>query len=317
MDRDYISKLIKDIEQIEQDSIELFKRVPLKPADRISHDDNQEDIVILRWFLDEETSEISRNIRRRYEAWYHSSLKLVEEYIPYQVKDFKSVYDIMLSYVTLNRIATTTDSILAGVESRHKRGFVDVYLNEFANVIDVQANLVRSILYLPEEIIESTYRCFLTGFPAPYKLRENPNLAFVIMPFDKSFDDIYQLGIKETIQSLGLQCKRSDEIVHTQNVICTSICQPIRAARYIIADITGKNPNVFYELGLTHARAEDRDQINKRVLIITQKMDDVPFDLRTMSIVHYENIGSLRAKLKATLIDLMSQVGLFESEADA
>lgn len=313
MERDYINRLIKDIDQIEQDSIGLFKRVPLKPSDRISRVD-EEDIVILRWFLDEESGEVSRDIRRRYEAWYHSSLKLIEEYIPYQVKEFKSVYDIMLSYVTLNRYATTTDSVLTNVATRHKRGYVDVYLKEFANVIDIQANLIRSILYLPDKAIESAYRCFLTGFAAPYKLHENPNLAFVIMPFSKSYDDIYQLGIKETLQSLGLQCKRSDEIVHTQNVICTSICQPIRAARYIVADITGKNANVFYELGLTHARVEDRDQSNKRVIIITQNMDDVPFDLRTMSIIHYESIGSLRAKLKATLIDLMAQVN--EVDAD-
>jgi hypothetical protein len=316
MDKGFIRKLVNDVEKIEQDSINLFKVVPLRPTERISRDDeDKEDIVVLTWCLDEqeEAKSISRDIRRRYEAWYHASLKLVEEYLPYQVKEFKSVYEIMISYVTLNRFANTTESILSEVSNRYKRGFVSIYLNEFANVIDVQANLIRSLLYLPDEEIESTYRCFLTGFPAPYKLRENPNLAFVIMPFDKAFDDIYQLGIKETFHSLGLQCKRSDEIIHTQNVICTSICQPIRAARYVVADITDRNPNVFYELGFTHARSEDQDQANKRVIILTQNMSDLPFDLRTMSIIHYENIGSLRTKLKAALIAFMGQGSKAES----
>jgi len=312
MDKEIINRLVQDIEQIEQDSIGLFTRVSLEPSERVSRNE-EEDIVVLRWFLDEEATSISRNIRRRYEAWYHASLKLLEEYLPYQTDDFKSIYDIMISYVTLNRFATTTDSILENLKKRHKRGFVDVYLNEFTNVIDVQANLVRSLLYLPENTLESTYRCFLTGFPAPYKLRENPNLVFVIMPFSETFNDVYQLGIKETVLGLSLQCKRSDEIVHTQNIICTSVCQPIRAARYIIADITGQNANVFYELGLTHARVEDVDQRNKRVIILTQDMSDVPFDLRTLNIIRYESIGSLRTKLKAHLIDLMGQV---ESKED-
>lgn len=166
---------------------------------------------------------------------------------------------------------------------------------------------MRSLLHLPQNTPTTIYRCFLTGIPCINPLRENPKLAFVLMPFDPSYDDRYQLGIKETVKSLGLQCQRADEIVHTQNVICRAICQPIRAARYVIADISERNPNVFYELGLTHGRAEDVDQANKRVILLTNNVADTPFDLRNMNLVEYTSIGSLRAKLKTMLIGLMAQ----------
>lgn len=307
MDKERIKEYIRNIEQIEEDSIQLFKLVPLKPAESIKNADLGESLLILRWFPDENAKKISRDLKRRYESWYFATLKLIQEYLPYQEKDFTKVYEIMISYVTLNRYATTTEQILSKVEQQYDKGFVDIYLNEFSEVIDNQANLIRSLLYLPEQTLIPAYRCFLTGIACANPLRENPSLVFVVMPFDKSFDDIYQIGIKETVKSLSLQCQRSDEIIHTQNVICTAICQPIRVARYIIVDITGKNPNVFYELGLTHARVEDTDQINKRVIIITRDIDDIPFDLRNMSIIHYDSIGSLRAKLKDVLIGLMSQ----------
>jgi nucleoside 2-deoxyribosyltransferase len=52
-------------------------------------------------------------------------------------------------------------------------------------------------------------------------------------------------------------------------------------ADLIVADLTGRNPNVFYELGYAHA-------LGKRTLLLTQKIDDVPFDLRHRQLVEYK-----------------------------
>ena len=307
MDKEHVALLVKEIESIEEASIHLFRTVPLRPAERVMEDDGDE-VIVLRWFPDDDAKKASRDVKRRYEAWCHSCLKLLDEYLPYQRKDFAATYDIMISYVTLSRYAATTDARLVEVEKAYDRGFVDVYLNEFADVIDSQANLLRSLLHLPDDSGLTAYRCFLTGSPCINPLRSNPNLVFVIMPFDRSYDDRYQLGIKETVKGLGLQCQRADEIVHTRNVICRAICQPIRAARYVIADITERNPNVFYELGLAHGRAEDVEQSDKRVILLTQDIADAPFDLRSMNVIQYDSIGSLRTELKVMLIGLMAQL---------
>lgn len=47
----------------------------------------------------------------------------------------------------------------------------------------------------------------------------------------------------------------------------------ISKADVIVADMTGRNPNVFYEVGYAHA-------LDKFVLLLTQDSDDIPFDLK-------------------------------------
>ena len=60
----------------------------------------------------------------------------------------------------------------------------------------------------------------------------------------------------------------------------TLIWENILRADLIIADLTGRNPNVFYELGYAHA-------LHKNTVLITQSIDDVPFDLRHRQMIKY------------------------------
>lgn len=59
------------------------------------------------------------------------------------------------------------------------------------------------------------------------------------------------------------------------------ITASIRKAHLIIADLTGRNPNVFYEVGIAHA-------LNKKVLLMAQSIEDVPLDLRHRRALFYE-----------------------------
>ena len=59
------------------------------------------------------------------------------------------------------------------------------------------------------------------------------------------------------------------------------IWSAIALSEIVIADCTGRNPNVFYEIGLAHA-------IGVPVILITRSSDDVPFDLRQRRYIHYE-----------------------------
>jgi hypothetical protein len=55
----------------------------------------------------------------------------------------------------------------------------------------------------------------------------------------------------------------------------------MRSGQVLLADLTGKNPNVFYELGLAHAA-------QKPVIFTSALLDDVPFDLRHLRVIIYE-----------------------------
>lgn len=114
--------------------------------------------------------------------------------------------------------------------------------------------------------------------------------VFVLMPFDSAFDDIYQLGIKAACLSAGTDCKRVDEQIFVENIL-ERVYNQIAKADIVVSEMTGRNPNVFYETGYAHA-------LKKRVILLTQNADDIPFDLK-----HYPHIiyGGKIAHLKTEL----------------
>lgn len=144
-------------------------------------------------------------------------------------------------------------------------------------------------------------RCFKTGSPCTVDVQEKPRSVFVIMPFAGTFDDVYELGIKASVETLGWDCQRADEVIHNRDIMC-KVCQGIRQARFVIADLTGQNANVFYELGMAHA-------LEKDVILLAQDVGDVPFDLRQMNIIAYDSIQPqpLRQRLTETLGTLVGE----------
>lgn len=122
-----------------------------------------------------------------------------------------------------------------------------------------------------------------------YSLMKTYN-AFVLMPFDKSFDDIYRCGIQETAQKYGVIANRLDDQIFDSNMV-SEIYKQIENADFIIADMTGRNANVFYEVGYADAR-------KKLVLLLTQNKKDIPFDFLQRPHVIYEgSIKTLRDEL--------------------
>jgi hypothetical protein len=126
--------------------------------------------------------------------------------------------------------------------------------------------------------------------------------AFVLMPFDASFDDIYRLGIKETAEKLGIRAERVDEqIFHKENIL-ERIYGQIDTADLIIADLTGRNPNVFYETGYAHAKG-------KVCLLLTSRADDIPFDLKHhRHLIYGDSIQNLRLALEKDLEWLKAEI---------
>lgn len=101
-----------------------------------------------------------------------------------------------------------------------------------------------------------------------------------MMPIKKGFDEIYTHVIKPLLADLGIRSVRADEIYST-NPIVEDIWDQIQTAGWLVADLTGRNPNVLYELGLAHG-------IDRDVILLTQNIADVPFDLQHWRCVVYE-----------------------------
>lgn len=115
--------------------------------------------------------------------------------------------------------------------------------------------------------------------------------VFVLMPFHGDFDDIYHLGIKAACEQVGVYCERADEQLELGNIM-ERVYNNIAKSDIIIADMTGRNANVFYEVGYAHA-------LNKQVILLTHNSSDIPFDLNQYPHIVYE--GKISAKLKPEL----------------
>jgi hypothetical protein len=103
--------------------------------------------------------------------------------------------------------------------------------------------------------------------------------CFTIMPFGGWFDDYYTSVYKPAIEAAGLSPCRADDL-YRPSAIVNDIWSYTKSAKLILADLSGKNPNVFYELGLAHALA-------KPAILIVESMEDVPFDLRALRVLEY------------------------------
>jgi len=104
--------------------------------------------------------------------------------------------------------------------------------------------------------------------------------VFVLMPFNKKFEDIYKLGIKPACEKAGAYPERVDDQIFQESIL-QRIYNQIAKADIIIADMTGRNPNVFYETGYAHA-------LGKPVILLTQETEDIPFDLKHYPHIIYE-----------------------------
>ena len=123
--------------------------------------------------------------------------------------------------------------------------------------------------------------------------------CFVLMPFAKNFSDIYEFGIKGACNDTGLYCERVDEQVFLGSMLERIYSQTSRSD-ILIADMTGKNPNVFYKVGYAHA-------LGKNVTILTSVAEDIPFDLKHFPhIVYGSEIKQLRTSLIRHLTHLTS-----------
>jgi hypothetical protein len=118
--------------------------------------------------------------------------------------------------------------------------------------------------------------------------------VLVLMPFAKEFNDVYTFGIKGAAEDVGAYAERIDEQTFQEGIL-DRIFNQISKADVIVADMTGQNPNVFYEVGYAHA-------LNKIVILITRDANAIPFDLKhRQHIVYPGEIGTLRPMLKDQL----------------
>lgn len=105
--------------------------------------------------------------------------------------------------------------------------------------------------------------------------------CFVMQPFGGHLGSYYESIFKPAIEQAGLTPVRADDEIFATGKIMDQIWRGIRSASVLIAELTSKNANVFYELGLAHA-------LEKPVVLVSSNQADVPFDLRHIRVILYD-----------------------------
>ena len=118
--------------------------------------------------------------------------------------------------------------------------------------------------------------------------------CFVVMGYGKKtdykrgrtidLDKTYNNILKPLIEELGMECVRSDEIIHS-GIIDKPMFNQLISADIVIADISTYNPNAFYELGVRHALKP------YTTIIISEDKLEYPFDIQHSVIYKYEHLG--------------------------
>lgn len=105
--------------------------------------------------------------------------------------------------------------------------------------------------------------------------------CFVMMPFKQPIGGYYSTIYEPAIKKAGLTPIRADIEIFGTGKIMDQIWRGINEARVLVAELTDRNPNVFYELGLAHAS-------DKPVVLVSSNETDVPFDLQHIRVIYYK-----------------------------
>lgn len=125
---------------------------------------------------------------------------------------------------------------------------------------------------------------------------QEENFVFVLTPFHNKYDEVYN-SIKNVCDKADIKCIRGDE-ENFKSDIFSHVLQNIVKAKVIIANLSGRNPNVLYELGIAHA-------LDKTTLLISKLVNDLPVDIKSKRIIVYKNTNDLEKTLPLELLKVM------------
>lgn len=125
--------------------------------------------------------------------------------------------------------------------------------------------------------------------------------CFVIMPIGKQRLEVFKYGIAPACKSAGFEAVRVDQLKGHFN-INRKIIEHLFACDVVIAEITDKNPNVFYEMGVAHV-------LDNKTIMIAQNAQELPFDISNYRCIIYQQSVEGLQELQAEIVESLQTFG--------
>lgn len=228
-----------------------------------------------------------------------------------RIRDFarNALTHLQLSAANVSSVAMTLHGIHIGLDE--KESFlaqlagvlealsIEEVLPNLRELVFVEKNTgrverLRSVLnenYIPPKALSSTMT--MTGPVASAGLAAEKPHVFVAMPFSPEFEDVYIFGIQGPVQEAGLLCERVDMDLFTGDIV-ERIKSRIATSKFVIADLTGSNPNVYLEVGYAWGTKVP-------AILLTKNPDELKFDVKGQRCLIYSSINELKKRLTEEL----------------
>ena len=144
-----------------------------------------------------------------------------------------------------------------------------------------------------------------------YKIKQNwggkdfMKTCFVVSPIGETdseirsnADKLFKYIISPVCESCGFEPVRVDQINDSDSITQT-IIDKLLSSELVIADISGHNPNVFFEMGY-------RKCTDKPIIHLKKKGETIPFDVNTVRTFEYDltdldNVEETKKRLEQTI----------------
>ncbi len=214
-----------------------------------------------------------------------------------EIKGLDTLVNLQRLYLLENQIAE-----IKGLDALSRLKELKLGLNKITEIkkLETLRNLDRLELggnRIPEpesKLLNCSPQVFVE-----YCKRKKPTFIFMLMPFKDPFNQIFENYIRTPLEQSGDVVKKADDFFKPNHIL-NDILESISKADIIIADLTGKNANVFYELGRAH-------QQGKYAILICQDLQEVPFDLRQIRVIIYQDSQSSCNELTANLFKYINE----------